>query len=173
MQNLQYFQHYLNVRKIRQRLSADIRLCDCRAPPQRWRQRYDTPDARLQLWPWRESSPAAPRSDRLRQRLWRLPHVQALPARPRSIHESWGKYQPRKARHGEAWIWRRESAERSCSYAFHLHALGVDAQMQHTPMAGSELFGSELLQLFVGVAMMQHEHAWAGTGNHGCETMGT
>ena len=40
-------------------------------------------------------------------------------------------------------------------------------------MAGSELFGSELFQLFVGVAMMQHEHAWAGTGNHGCETMGT
>ena len=49
MQNLQYFQHYLDVRKIRQRLSAEIRSRDRRAPPQRWLQRYDTPDARLQL----------------------------------------------------------------------------------------------------------------------------
>ena len=33
--------------------------------------------------------------------------------------------------------------------------------MQHTPMTGSELFGSKLSQLFASVAMMQHEHAWA------------
>ena len=54
-----------------------------------------------------------------------------------------------------------------------LHADRVDGQVQHLPMAGSQLFRRDLIDVRHGVAVMQHQHAQAGAGHHGGETTGT
>ena len=41
--------------------------------------------------------------------------------------------------------------------------------MQHTPMAGCQLFGGDPFEFLVGVAMVQHKHAWASAGHGGGE----
>ena len=49
---------------------------------------------------------------------------------------------------------------------------GVDGQVKHTPMAGSKLLRCDLVDGFAGVAVMQHEHAGAGTGDCGGIALG-
>ena len=49
---------------------------------------------------------------------------------------------------------------------------GVDGQVKHTPMAGSKLLRCDLVDGFAGIAVMQHEHAGAGTGDCGGIALG-
>ena len=49
---------------------------------------------------------------------------------------------------------------------------GVDGQVKHTPVAGSKLLRCDLVDGFAGVAVVQHEHAGAGTGDGGGIALG-